>query len=199
MAIFARCAFAVALAVLGHSAAAQHAHSDQSAAPYAGLQVREIKSLSEEDIADLRAGRGWGLALPAELNGRPGPAHVLEHRVELELSAEQVGAVTEIYELMRDAAVAAGARFIAAEAALDDAFANGQLDNDALAQLLAESEAARKELRLIHLSAHLSTPPLLTDAQIKKYNVLRGYAADPCAAVPEGHDPAMWRRHNGCD
>jgi hypothetical protein len=28
--------------------------------------------------------------------------------------------------------------------------------------------------------------------------VLRGYAEDPCLAVPEGHDAAMWRKHNGC-
>jgi hypothetical protein len=46
----------------------------------------------------------------------------------------------------------------------------------------------------------LETPPLLTADQIVRYNDLRGYdAADPCDAVPEGHDAAMWRRHNGCD
>src|SRR5919107_1454461 len=40
---------------------------------------RPVKSLSEQQVADLRAGRGMGLALPAELNGYPGPMHVLEH------------------------------------------------------------------------------------------------------------------------
>lgn len=199
MTIAIRFAFVFVLVVLGHGTVAQHAHGGNGAAPYAGLQSRDIKSLSEQDIADLRAGRGWGLALPAELNGRPGPFHVLELHKELGLSAEQVSAVTQIFERMRDAAVVAGERFIAAEAALDDAFSNGSLDDDVLARLLSESEAARKELRLIHLSAHLSTPDLLTENQIKKYNVLRGYADDPCSAVPEGHDPAMWRRHNGCD
>jgi hypothetical protein len=43
---------------------------------YAGLQARAIKALSDQQIADLRAGRGMGLALAAELNGFPGPLHV---------------------------------------------------------------------------------------------------------------------------
>jgi hypothetical protein len=34
--------------------------------------------------------------------------------------------------------------------------------------------------------------------QIERYKVLRGYTADPCTKVPEGHDPAMYRRHMGC-
>lgn len=35
--------------------------------PYAGMQTRSIKALSDQQIADLRAGRGMGLALAAEL------------------------------------------------------------------------------------------------------------------------------------
>ena len=37
-------------------------------------------------MADLRAGRGMGLALAAELNGYPGPAHVLELADKLDLA-----------------------------------------------------------------------------------------------------------------
>ena len=57
--------------------------------PYAGMQTRTIKSLSNEQIADLKAGRGMGLALAAELNGYPGPIHLLELSEKLELSADQ--------------------------------------------------------------------------------------------------------------
>jgi hypothetical protein len=32
---------------------------------YAGMQTRPIKALSEQQIADLKAGRGMGLALAA--------------------------------------------------------------------------------------------------------------------------------------
>ena len=168
-------------------------------APYAGFEARDIASLSERDIEELRRGGGWGLALPAELNGRPGPAHLLELEEELDLSASQVEAISSIYEQMRAAAIAAGERFIAAEAALSEAFARSELFEKTLRDLIAEAAEARAELRFIHLSRHLSTPDLLTDAQIQRYNVLRGDADDPCEIVPDGHDTEMWRRHNECE
>ena len=43
--------------------------AQQPAQPYAGMQTRQIKALSAEQIADLKAGRGMGLAMAAELNG----------------------------------------------------------------------------------------------------------------------------------
>jgi hypothetical protein len=46
--------------------------------PYAGMQDRAIKALSEQQVADLGAGRGMGLALAAELNDYPGPSHVAQ-------------------------------------------------------------------------------------------------------------------------
>ncbi len=45
--------------------------------PYSGMQSRSTKALSEQQIADLNAGRGMGLALAAELNGYPGPLQPL--------------------------------------------------------------------------------------------------------------------------
>ena len=187
------------IAVLPLAAFAQDRVHEANSAPYAGFEAREIKSLSDQDIEELQRGGGWGLALPAELNGRPGPAHLLELDEELDLSARQVEAISAVYEQMRAAAVAAGERFIAAEAALSDAFAGSDLSEDRLRGLLAEAAEARAELRFIHLSRHLSTPELLSDAQIQRYNSLRGYADDPCETVPDGHDPEMWRSHNGCE
>src|SRR5262249_1929289 len=61
------------LAVAAATAWAQ----DPSSNPYAGQQSRSIKALSEDDIAALLKGAGIGLAKAAELNGYPGPAHVL--------------------------------------------------------------------------------------------------------------------------
>ena len=189
---------ALMIAILPLAGFAQdHGHGGNST-PYAGFETREIKSLSEQDIEELRRGGGWGLALPAELNGRPGPAHLLELEEELDLSASQVEAISAIYAQMRTAAVAAGERFIAAEAALSGAFAGSDLSEERLRDLLAEAAEARAELRFIHLSQHLSTPELLSEAQIQRYSILRGYADDPCENVPDGHDPEMWRRHNGC-
>jgi hypothetical protein len=59
-----------AIVVLSSSAMSQQ--------PYAGLQNRSIKTLSDQQIADLNAGRGMGLALAAKLNGYPGPLHAIE-------------------------------------------------------------------------------------------------------------------------
>ncbi|MFC6658481.1 hypothetical protein ACFQEX_24910, partial [Roseibium salinum] len=143
-----------------------------------GLQTRDIKSLSPEDIEELRRGGGWGLALPAELNGLPGPAHLLTLKEEIGLTAEQVEKVEALYEDMRVKAIAAGERLIAAEAALSGAFESGDIKPELLQRLLEAAGSARTDLRFIHLSRHLATPGLLTQEQIRKYNVLRGYADD---------------------
>jgi hypothetical protein len=168
------------------------------ASPYAGFETREIKSLSDNDIDELRRGDGWGLALAAELNGIPGPAHLLELRDEIPLSADQITAIEAIFSEMQTEAVEAGARLIEAEKAIEAEFRAGGLDNARLRSLIVEAEAARSELRFIHLSRHLSTPPLLGADQITRYNTLRGYGSDPCVNVPEGHNAEMWRRHNNC-
>lgn len=178
------------------TALAQHQHPGYS--PYAGMQGRAIKSLSDADIEELRRGGGWGLALPAELNGMPGPAHLLELRDEIPLSRDQVEEIRTLFEDMRQAAIPAGERLIAAETEIEAAFANGTVEETLLRHLLAKAESARTELRFIHLSQHYKTVALLTPQQIDRYQVLRGYADDPCAKVPEGHNPEMYRRHMGC-
>ncbi|HMB10517.1 hypothetical protein [Saliniramus sp.] len=172
---------------------------DGGHSPYAGMETREIKSLSETDIEELRRGGGWGLALSAELNGVPGPAHLLALRDEIGLSGEQVTAIEAIFEEMQAEARRLGEQLIDVEMGIEHAFRHGDLDDDTLHALIGKAEAVRAELRFVHLSRHLSTPPLLTEDQIATYNRLRGYGSDPCAQVPEGHDPRMWRRHNNCD
>ena len=56
----------VLITIVTALAAAVPAHAQQ---PYTGFEARPIKALSEQQMADLRAGRGMGLALAAELNG----------------------------------------------------------------------------------------------------------------------------------
>src|ERR671938_205396 len=69
--------------------------------PYAGMKTRSIKALSDQQIADLNAGRGMGLALAAELNGYPGPSHVLELADKLELSADQRASMQRLFDAMK--------------------------------------------------------------------------------------------------
>lgn len=156
--------------------AQDQAHSNH-ASPYAGLETRRIMSLSEDDVAELTKGAGWGLALPAELNGIPGPSHLLAQKDEIGLSAGQVAEIQAIFAGMKTEAIAAGDRFIAAEEAIDKFFAGEELDLWRLRSLVDDAAEARGDLRFVHLSRHLSTPRLLTDEQIRRYKVLRGYTS----------------------
>ena len=87
--------------------------------PYAGLDTRTVKALSEKQIADLKAGRGMGLALAAELNGYPGPLHALDLAEALKLTAGQRSRIRELHDAMRAEAIIAGEALIRAEATLD--------------------------------------------------------------------------------
>ncbi len=89
----------LALAMSSQIAAAQN--SADHASKYAGQQKRMIKSLSADDIAELEKGAGWGLARAAELNGIPGPAHLLELKHEIGLTVEQIEKIKIIYNQMK--------------------------------------------------------------------------------------------------
>lgn len=167
---------------------------------YSGQEKRAIKSLSQEDIEELRAGAGWGLAKAAELNGLPGPKHILEMKEEVELSSDQERKIAALFKAMNEEARGLGKKLIFYEKELNDRFAERNIDEQMLAELLDRITDTYKALRYTHLSAHLRTPDILTEDQIEKYNKLRGYSShDPCANIPEGHDPVMWRKHNNCD
>lgn len=189
---------ACAIAVPPASAAEGGGHGHLS--PYAGEESRQIKSLSAADIDDLLNGRGWGLAKAAELNGMPGPTHVLDMRQEIALSEAQAEEIERIRLRMQEDAVRVGRRLVEQEAALDRAFASGTVTEASLQEAIEGIERTRAELRYIHLSAHLELPGILTPEQVRTYNRLRGYAsADSCANPPPGHDAELWRRHNGCN
>lgn len=176
----------------GHDAGSHTSH-------YAGEEKREIKSLSPDDIAQIKKGAGWGLAKAAELNGVPGPAHLLEMKQEIALSEDQVSAIEAIHADMQKKAIAEGENFIGLEKELELAFQSGKLTDEKLMQMLSAIASSKAKLRYIHLTTHLKTPDILSKKQIALYNKLRGYGDDPCAAVPEGHNAEMWKKHNGCE
>ena len=189
------CAAVAALFTFSATLDAGSTHS-----PYAGQESRAIKSLSAEDIDDLVNGRGWGLAKAAELNGIPGPKHLLEMRSEISLSADQITAIETVWRKMNQTARALGEEYVSLERDLDEKFASGMISVEELKSLLAAIATTHSALRLAHLSAHLEMMPILTPDQVALYNQLRGYAADnPCNNIPQGHDPTMWKMHHGCN
>jgi Spy/CpxP family protein refolding chaperone len=147
----------------------------QHASPYADLQSRPIKALSEQQISDLRTGRGMGFALAAELNGYPGPLHVIEFASKLELSAEQRQRMDALFASMKAEATALGEALIGEEAALDRLFASREISTDALIAATNKIGATQAALRAAHLMYHLATVEVLNPVQVEKYAELRGY------------------------
>jgi hypothetical protein len=158
---------------------AMHGANDTSMhvnSPYAGQfsGADQIRVLTPDEIDQIRAGEGAGLAKAAELNGVPGPRHVLDLAADLGLSPEQMAKIQPIYDEMRVKAAAAGSMYLAAQQALETDFRNGRLTAQALPARLTEVARLRAELEGTRLSAHLATAAILRADQVA-HNILRGY------------------------
>jgi hypothetical protein len=173
----------MAMRTLSLLAAMLFATAAYAQSPYAGMQTRGIKALSESQIADLQAGRGMGLALPAELNGYPGPVHVLELADKLGLSEQQRRQVQALFDAMKAEAVAVGATLIEHEVELDRQFSARTITPESLKAMTVKIASTQGQLRETHLKYHLSTVALLSPQQIHHYSQLRGYARE----MPAGH------------
>ena len=183
------------LNLTANAADTTHKHTS----PYAGEEARQIKSLSQSDIKALQAGSGWGLAKAAELNGVPGPVHLLEMQEHISLTADQIESIEAIFANMKKEATRLGQVLIEQETDLDEMFRSGVPSSDKLESLVYAIGKTRSALRYTHLHAHLKTPKILTAQQLEMYINIRGYAAnDPCGSVPDGHDSIMWKKHNNC-
>jgi len=149
--------------------------------PYAGMQARPVKALSEQQTADLGAGRGMGLALAAELNGYPGPLHVLELADRLDLTADQRTKVRQLFDAMKAEAIPVGTKLIEQEAELDRLFVSRTITADRLKSITSSIAETQGALRDTHLKYHLSTAAILSQHQMRRYADLRGYAAGDAA------------------
>jgi Spy/CpxP family protein refolding chaperone len=170
--------------VLAACALAVPVFADSPPTPYTGQQDRTIKSLSADDIAALIKGKGMGMAKAAELNGYPGPIHVLTLAKELKLTEVQRQQVQAIFDRMSTAAKPLGAELVARERALDQLFAKGEITPDRLTGETAVIGGLQGRLRSVHLAAHLETRALLSADQITLYQQLRGYGG---SAAPSTH------------
>ncbi|CDZ28137.1 hypothetical protein NOJ05_13125 [Neorhizobium galegae] len=165
---------ALILLLLPSAALPQDAHSGHQS-PYVGQEERAVTSLSADDILELERGGGWGLAKPAELNGVPGPRHVLDLARDLSLTEIQLTRIEDLFERMKREAVAEGGRYLEAERAVDALFRRPDVNPGDLAKALSDAEQSRGRLRYIHLSVHIETMGILTPDQVRGYAVLRGY------------------------
>jgi Spy/CpxP family protein refolding chaperone len=162
--------------------------------PYAGFRARPVKALSDEQVADLRAGRGMGLALPAELNGYPGPVHALEHADVLALTPDQRARTKALFEAMKAEAVPLGERLIREETELERLFATGTVQPANLEGATGAVGATQGRLRAAHLRYHLAMMDVLTPEQVRRYGEVRGYSGDG-AGRTGAHDGHGRRGH----
>lgn len=148
---------------------------DNPHSAHAGKETREIKALSNDEVAALLAGAGAGYALAAELNHYPGPKHTLDLREKLGLTADQTRKIERVYANMTATAAKIGKELVETERALDSAFANRTITRARLQELTTRIGELTAALRMVHLGAHITTTSLLTREQIHQYDVERGY------------------------
>ncbi len=146
---------------------------------YIGQEGRIIKSLSPEDVESLQTGTGdafGGMAKLAELNGYPGPRHVLDLTNELKLSDEQRKNITTIYDNMKEKAIELGQKIVNIERNANEEFVNRSITDTQMKQLVLKSSEIHGQLRYTHLNTHLKMLDILTSEQTALYNSLRGYS-----------------------
>ena len=153
-----------------HGGRGHHQHGAGGDAEATHRRVEAYLKEFDQVVAD---GRGFGLAFAADQNGYPGPLHVLELKDQLKLTPAQEGRMTTLFDAMLADARAQAARLADAEARLRRMFAAGAADAATVRAAVTAAEAARAEVRLVHLLTHLETRDVLTDAQRRTYHQLR--------------------------
>src|SRR5437899_10272550 len=118
-----------------------------------------------------------GLARAAELNGYPGPRHVLDAvgAGRLQLTPDQV---QRVFDDMSSEAQRLGNMVLKEEWALEQAFRKGAISEADLHASVGRIAALQGDLRGVHLRTYLETRSVLSEQQIQRYNQLRGYSAD---------------------
>jgi Spy/CpxP family protein refolding chaperone len=168
----------VSIVVLLLVAVSSHAFAQSKHSAYVGQEKRIIKALSSEDVEAYLSGQGMGFAKAAELNHYPGPKHVLQLAEELHLSKGQMEKTRAVFDEMQSGAVSIGRLVVEKEEILDSLFANQEIDETELSDIVVEIGRLEGELRAVHLKAHLDMRKILTTHQIDRYDEIRGYTGD---------------------
>src|SRR4030088_3361539 len=142
------------------------AHAQQPTSPYAGYEQRPIKALSDQQVADLKAGRGMGLALAAELNGYPGPSHLVELSDQLGLTSEQLSNLKSMFDAMKAETIPIGENLVAQEEELDRLFAEKVISEQQLKAATQNIGETQARLRNAHLRYHLQARGILPPPHI---------------------------------
>jgi hypothetical protein len=161
------------LCLLALPLAAQHSqHMKNTAAASPQQAMAQHHAFLEAEREAIERGEGFGMAMAADMNGYPGPKHVLDMKKELKLTPTQEAAMQKLMAAMKEKALAKGKDVLLAEKRLEDYFAQGKSE-DELREETYRVASLRAELRWVHLSTHLAARTLLTAQQITAYQQLR--------------------------
>jgi hypothetical protein len=84
-----------------------------------------------------------------------------------------------VFDRMKRDAQQLGTQILSEEALLEATFRDRTITEADLGARLARIAQLQGELRAVHLRAHLATRAILTDEQVERYNVVRGYRGSP--------------------
>lgn len=166
-----------AVALLGGPLLRDRGGSGDAASPYVSQQASPIRGLSPQEVEDLLQGRGAGFARTAELNGYPGPRHVLDLADPLGLEPRQRAVAESLFAAMGAAARELGREILEREQRLSAAFASHTVSAGELRATAESLGVLYGRLRAVHLAAHVELTQHLTSEQIHRYDALRGYDA----------------------
>jgi hypothetical protein len=127
------------------------------------------------------------MAKAAELNGYPGPVHVLALAAQLGLTEDQRHDVQAIFDRMSGAAKPLGGQLIAQEQALDQLFAKGEITWISSRPRRPPLPSCKVGCGWCIMCAHLQTRALLNADQIAHYEKLRGYGDQKAPAQHRHH------------
>ncbi|MEK9138637.1 MAG: hypothetical protein AAB393_16055 [Bacteroidota bacterium] len=125
------------------------------------------------DKESLENSEGAGMAAYADVNGYPGPKHILEMQDMLMLTEEQRKDIQSIFEAMKESARAKGDAIIQKERQLESLFRTEKATEAEVKKMSSEIGRLRGELRAIHMVAHIQAKQVLIKDQTALYNSLR--------------------------
>jgi uncharacterized protein (DUF305 family) len=140
-----------------------------------GAPMPAIRGLSPGEAHAIGAGEGAGMARAAELNGIPGPRHVLDLAEQLGLTPGQHAEITAIHATMHEEAIRVGQAYLDAQHAFEQQLRDPARRGQALTTQHPEVTTLHGELQRTHLRAHVATASVLSEEQIATYNTLRGH------------------------
>jgi len=129
------------------------------------------------DRQSLLNAEGMGLASYAEMNGYPGPKHVIELKEQLGLTTDQLKKTEGLVKGVELSGKLTGQEIVREEEELYKLFEGATANDRTVRAGVERIGKLRGELRFIHLQAHVKMKQILSGNQIQRYNELRGHGS----------------------